>query len=142
MKYVIVIASLFLVRPLLAQEKGSNVIIIKMDTTGAFKRLTNLLYDKGYGVEQSDPANGAIFSSEKAVGITNVKIRMRLKDSAVYITGTVALASDIHFGSVTLPKTYDPIYCAGSKGSPLRKAWNELNSFALAVGDRIEYVKN
>lgn len=124
-----------------AQKKKDNVIIIKTDTAGIFNQALNILYDNGYTIQTADRVNGVILSEEKTVKNALVKLRIRVKDSSVLLSGQVALAMEISFGSATMTKTFEPVYYGGSKNSPLRSAWNELNTIALKIGSQIEYAK-
>jgi len=125
-----------------AQKKGDNVIVVHLkDTAGISSKLKMLLFDNRYTVESFDAQNLLFTTGEKLAGNALVKLMIQVKDSAVILYAMGSLAVEVNFAGVTVPKTFMPVSFGGSKGSPNRNAWNELNAFASQIGGLVEYLK-
>ena len=108
---------------------------------GAGGRILLALFEKGYSIESKDEQLKLLASTERSWGSRSVKIRAMIKDSVIIFTGQVANNVSFSFGGAKIERTFYNIYYGGMKGSDLRIAWEELDSFAKRFGPDVKYSK-
>lgn len=126
--------------------KKANKIIVMFDDSAntALDKLTKTLFDKGYIIESKDEKLKLLSTKEKSSKkyATLIKIRASVNDTAIVFTGVIALGFDIEIlGARDLQPTYSEISYYGARKSPLRDAWNEMDTIAHLFGDKIVYGK-
>jgi hypothetical protein len=107
-------------------------------------QITKTLFDYGYTIDNKDEKLKLISTKERSSKKYNTltKIRASINDTAVIFKSEIALGFDVElFGSRNLQPSYSEVYYGGSKKSPLREAWNELEEIARKLSDKIVYSK-
>ncbi len=123
------------------QKKDTKIIVVSADTSNLFNRIILALFERGYSIESKDEQLKLLASTERAWGSRSVKIRAMIKDSVIIFTGQVANNVTISLWGAKAERTFDNIYYGGMKGSDLRIAWEELDSFAKEFGSDLKYSK-
>lgn len=116
-------------------KKASKIIVLVKDSANTLlDRIAGVLYDKGYTIENKDEKVKFISTKEREgkKWSTYYKVRARVVDTAIVFTGQIALNKNSDYWDVDF---------RGSKVSPLREAWNELDAIARMFGDKIIYSK-
>jgi hypothetical protein len=125
------------------QKKDTKIIATVSDTSKLFDKVINLLYTEDYIVKVEDKERGMIVTEArnlKADATTKVFYKLRLSDSTITISGQAKIDMEFTFGSVKTEMSYIDVYFGGSKGSGLRKAWNEMDRLAKELGS-VSYTK-
>jgi hypothetical protein len=128
-----------------AISNKANCIIITDSLTQQdyFKKITELLFESGYGVLNSDKEIGTITTGEKAFKNGTVKLNILIKDYRVVLRGDWKDNISIELYGVTAEQSWAVITHKGMKNSPYLNAWNEMNKIAVQIGSKREYlVKN
>lgn len=116
--------------------KKANTIKV---TGVTYEQAVTQLLDKGYLIDKSDKDIQYV-QSYKASNKSNytTKVIIRIKDSAAIITGILEDNTTMYFGAASTK--FGPWPIANKGMSPMLKAWNELNSFALSFNKPVEYL--
>jgi hypothetical protein len=128
----------------MAQNKGDQKIIVTVtDTAKLFSRAANYLMDIGYNIQQQDEILGYINTDESEMKKWNAsqKLRVRIQDSTMTITGQFALNGEMVFLGTKQSRTFSPAEYRGVKGSMYMTVWNEMLLMARYFGDKIRYSK-
>lgn len=124
-------------------KKSSKIIVMVKDTGNAlFDKLTLTLFNYGYTIDSKDEKLKLITTKERSSKkySTLTKIRASINDTAIVLASEIALGFSIEFlGTRDLQPSYSAVYYGGAKKSPLREAWNELDTIARTLGDKIVY---
>jgi hypothetical protein len=119
-------------------------VLIKDTSTNLLDKVTIILFDKGFTIEQKDDKLKILSTKElpsKKWG-TMSKIRIRINDTAIVFTSQIAINSaDTFLGTKESTKSFMDVYYGGSKKSPLREAWEQMVEIASQVGQSIIYSK-
>lgn len=126
-------------------KKSSKIIVLVKDTANnLLDRLTKTLFDHGYTIDNKDEKLKLISTKERSSKkySTLTKIRASINDTSLVLVSEIALGFSVElFGTRDLQPSYSSVYYGGSKKSPLREAWNELDAIAREFGDNITYGK-
>lgn len=125
-------------------KKASKIIVMARDTAnGLLDKLTVVLFDKGFTVDNKDEKGKIISTKEKSShnGSMLTRVQARINDTAIVFTSTMALGFEMNIMGTTMKQTFDPVKYTGLKGSYMRLAWNELDAIAHQFGDKIVYSK-
>jgi hypothetical protein len=126
-------------------KKASKIIVLVRDSSNTLlDQITKTLFDYGYTIDNKDEKLKLISTKERSSKKYNTltKIRASINDTAVIFKSEIALGFDVElFGSRNLQPSYSEVYYGGSKKSPLREAWNELEEIARKLSDKIVYSK-
>lgn len=127
-----------------AQEgpvKKANTIIISNDFSlqENIKQVTEMLFESGYGILNSDSNTGVISTTEKPFKNGSLKLNILARDKKITIRGNFTTNISIDLGSVTSESSWGMIENRGQKNSPYLNAWNEMNNFALLLPGEKEY---
>lgn len=124
-------------------RKASKIIVMVRDTANTLMdKLTMTLFNYGYTVDNKDEKLKLISTKERSSKkySTLTKIRASINDTAIVLVGEIALGFSVElFGARDIQPSYSAVYYGGSKKSPLREAWNELDAIARTFGDKIAY---
>lgn len=142
MKPIILPLLLLLYQSIPAQQipKNANTIIIT-DTLSQeqfYNKITNILFESGYGILSSDIASGTITTTPKPIKSGTVKLNILIKDKKVSIRGEFR-GPPIDFGGV-IADAPSIIEYYGMKRSPAMQAWNEMNSIVTQIPGKKEYL--
>lgn len=126
-------------------KKSSKIMVLTKDSANnLLDRLTKTLFDYGYTIDNKDEKLKLISTKERSSKkySTLTKIRASINDTALVLVSEIALGFSVElFGTRDLQPSYSAVYYGGSKKSPLREAWNELETIARKFGDNIVYSK-
>lgn len=126
-------------------KKASKIIVLVRDTANTLlDKLTKTLFDYGYTIDNKDEKLKLLSTKERSSKkySTLTKIRASINDTAIVLASDIALGFSVEFlGTRDLQPSYSAVYYGGSKKSPLREAWNELDAIARTFGDKIIYTK-
>lgn len=146
-KAIIMKILLLLLLPVMgySQEKKSNKIIAHVNDSSKalFGKLVTELFDMGFTLENKDQALGIISTNErpsKKYGATS-KIRARITDSTIVFSSVIALDFEPSLLGSRITKSFTEVSYIGSKRSPMRECWDELNALALKFSNNITYSK-
>lgn len=124
-------------------KKASKIIVLVKDTANSLlDKITKTLFDYGYTIDRKDEKLKLISTKERSSKkySTLTKIRASINDTAIVLVSEIALGFSVDFlGARDLQPSYSAVYYGGSKRSPLREAWNELDAIARMFGDKIVY---
>lgn len=123
-------------------KKAKKIFVSNSDSpTVAIKKIAVKLFERGYTIESKDETLGYISTNEKSHEkfATSMKARAVVKDSVIIVTGVMSLELEFTLGGVKSVRSFNDIYYGGSKRSPLRSSWNELESIAKEIGTIIKY---
>lgn len=122
-------------------KKSSKVIVTIADTASVFNRLSLAIFDRGYTFETKDDQLKLVSTNEKPVkkGGASAKIRARIIDSTIVLTGVIALDVEMTILGVKMERTFSKVEYIGAKKSPMREAWNELVEIAQMFGTSIRF---
>jgi hypothetical protein len=125
-----------------AIPKKANCIIITdtISQLNYYNKITDILFESGYGILNSDKASGTITTTEKAFKNGTVKLAILIKDNRVVLRGDWKDNISLDLGGVSAEPSWAIISFQGMKNSPYLNAWNEMNKVALAIGTKIEYL--
>ena len=122
--------------------KKANTIIINNELAQAelFGKISDQLFENGYGILNADVENGNITTSEKAFKNGSIKLSLLIKDKRVLIRGN--FKSDMTFAmyGVTAGNEWIEICYRGQKKSPAMLAWDEMAKIADAIPGNKEYL--
>ena len=123
--------------------KGTTRMAVTVtDTTNLYNRISLLLYEKGFSIDNRDQGLGFIASSEKVVNdFCSMKVHILIKDSTVTITPFLATNISTGSGMFKTERSFETIKYGGMKGSGQRIAWEETMSIAAAFGTKFTYLK-
>jgi len=115
--------------------KNANMIIITGDESqqAYLKQINDLLFENGYGIFSSDPAQGTITTTEKSYKRGNIKFMFLVKEKKISIRGQ-------YNTGVNSPSEWYDVANKGMKGSPALEAWNVMTKIADAVPGEKEYL--
>jgi hypothetical protein len=125
-------------------RKANKIIVLVKDSSNTlFDKLVLTLFDKGFAVDNKDEKLKIISTKERTMKKGNflTKIQVRINDTAIVFTSTMALGFEMRILGTKMEQTYDPVTYSGLKGSYMRTAWNELDEIARKFGDKIVYSK-
>jgi hypothetical protein len=113
------------------EKKDSKIIVTLVDTSGLFEKVAKVLLENDYDLETKDRESGFITTKDKDLkkyAFKN-KIRVQIKDSCLILTAKERAA----FKSI-MGDTYMDVSFIGAKNSPMREAWNDMDSIAKQLG--------
>lgn len=125
-------------------KKASKIIVLVKDTSNIlFDKIVVTLFDQGFPIETKDERLKIVSTKERPMKKGNflTKIQVRINDTAIVFTSTMALGFEMEILGSKMEQTYDPVTYSGLKGSYMRVAWNELDAIARMFGDKIIYSK-
>lgn len=126
-------------------KKASKIIVLVKDSANTLlDKVTKVLFDYGYTIENKDEKLKLISTKERSSKkySTLTKIRASINDTSLVLASDIALGFSVElFGTRDLQPSYSAVYYGGAKKSPLREAWNELDTIARMFGDKIVYSK-
>lgn len=144
MKYLLISFTILIIQNVTAQQtlvtnspprKSTKIIVLIKDTTNTLlDRISGVLYDRGYTIDNKDEKVKFISTKEreqKKWGMYYI-VKVRVNDTAIVFSGQIALNKGGHY--------FDVDY-TGTKISSMREAWNELYATAKMFGDKIIYSK-
>ena len=123
------------------------VVRLDSDPESAYRQVARVLSDRGYVMATSDPVLLSITSDWKALfGSNTVRVRAMIDDSngtSVRLRGDVQLGVNVGMALIGPTAKEDPsmeIEETGMRGSVARRAWEELEAVALALGANVERI--
>jgi hypothetical protein len=126
-------------------KKANKIIVMTKDSTNnLINKIALTLFDHGFSIEQKDEQIKIITTKARPSRTygTMSMIRVKVVDTAIIFTSMISLNSDRDiFGTKESVKSFYDVDYRGSKKSPMREAWNELNEIAKLFGDKIVYSK-
>lgn len=126
-------------------KKANKIIVLIKDSANTLlDRVTKVLFDHGYTMDTKDEKLKLLSTKERSSKkySTLTKIRASINDTSIVLASEIALGFSVDFlGARDLQPSYSAVYYGGSKSSPLREAWNELDAIARQFGDKIIYSK-
>jgi hypothetical protein len=134
----------FMPHMLHAQEpmlKKANTIVISdsLSQQQYFSKISDILFESGYGILNSDKETGTITTTEKPIKNSHVRLTLLIKDQKVLLRGQININLSINIDGVTAKSSFQTIENAGSKKSPLMEAWNEMVKIASQIPGEKEY---
>jgi hypothetical protein len=134
----------FMPHMLYAQEpmlKKANTIVISdsLSQQQYFSKISDILFESGYGILNSDKETGTITTTEKPIKNSHVRLTLLIKDQKVLLRGQININLSINIDGVTAKSSFQTIENAGSKKSPLMEAWNEMVKIASQIPGEKEY---
>lgn len=130
-----------------AQEtavKKANTIVISNDLSlkNNIKQVTEILFESGYGIHNSDTDAGVISTTEKSFKNGSIKLNILVRDQKITIRGDFKTNISLDIGSVTSESSWEMIENRGQKNSPYQNAWDSMNNFALLLpGEKYYEIK-
>lgn len=127
-----------------AAVKKANTIIISNDFSlqNNIKQVTEILFESGYGVHNSDMDAGIISTTEKSFKNGSVKLNILVRDQKITIRGDFKTNISLDLGGVIEEDSWTMIQNSGGKNSPYRNAWDSMNNFALLLpGEKYYEIK-
>lgn len=127
-----------------AQEeplKKANTIIISNDFSlqENIKHVTEMLFEAGYGIHNSDANAGAITTTEKSFKNGTIKLNILIKEKKITIRGNFKTDISVSIGAVTAEAGQRMVENIGGKNSPYRNAWDDMNKLALLLPGEKSY---
>jgi hypothetical protein len=122
--------------------KKANTIIIStsLSKDQLYGRITEILFENGYGILNSDKSIATITTTNKPIKAGAVKLNFLIKDSKVSVRGDLyGISIEINGVTDNGPSIVD---FRGMKGSPALNAWNEMQKIAdLIPGTKVYLIK-
>ena len=146
MKNLLAIALfLCLASPLFAQyelPKRANTIIITdtLSQERLYNKITDLLFESGYGILNTNKEQGTITTTEKSYQNGGIKLVFLIKDKKILLRGDFKSDISIDFGGVTSQPSWETIDFRGMKGSAYMNAWLEMKKISDAIPFTKDYL--
>jgi hypothetical protein len=141
---ITVILRLLLPEMIMAQEpvlKKANTIVIS-DTLSQqqyFSKISDILFESGYGILSSDKAQGTITTTEKPYKHGVMSLTFLIKDKRVLVRGQFNMGISVDYGGVQSQSQPTTIQNFGMKSSPSMVAWNEMMKITAQIPGEKEY---
>lgn len=127
-----------------AQEvpKKANYIVISDSLSQAenFSLVTDLLFEHGYGVLNSDRESGIISTTEKDFKNGSIKLNIQAKDGKLSFRGDYISNISFSLNGVTASSSWTNISNIGQRNSVTQNAWNEMQKIINALPGEKEYL--
>lgn len=142
MNYLTLIATLFLLNAslILGQDiprKTNSIVITDTLSQGQFySKITDILFESGYGVLNTDKGLGTITTTEKPFRNGGIKLMLLIKDKRVVLRGD--FKTDM--GLTVSEFSWLGIENKGAKNSVYQNAWSEMKKLADQIPGTKEYV--
>lgn len=122
-------------------DKGSNTIVVK---PVAFQQVISVLLDAGYTFASKDTVDKVALTEFKSEQKTkmNYRIRARVKDSCLYLSGQFKLGLEIHSGLLSSdPNELSEIQYSGWRTGAYRIMFAKIKQVADSLHSPVTYVK-
>lgn len=122
-----------------SQKKGDNQIVISSQN---YNKIKLVLFQNGYTLQNNDTVYLTTTSKElKKVSIA-LKFMILRSDSNTIIRGMIKPTISLQFYGTKTESDFEPLVYKGAKGSPIRKAWEEMERIAQLLSNQIMYTKD
>jgi hypothetical protein len=143
MRFKLNTAFLFISITGLAQiPKNANTIIIT-DTVSKdqlYNKVTEILFEAGYGILNSNKESGIITTTEKPFKKGIIRLNLMVRNNKIIIRGDFDMGITLDYGGVLTALNWSPIEYYGMKKSPNIIAWNEMQKISDAFPGQKEYL--
>lgn len=121
--------------------KKANLIVVNDSLTKQqyFDKCLGVLFENGYGIVSSDKDTGNITTTEKESKYGTLKLMILIKDYQVLLRGSFNNNVSISMYGVTSESSFIDISNYGTKNSPLKRAFEDMDNIAKQIGTNIEY---
>jgi hypothetical protein len=122
--------------------KKANTIIIadSLPKMELYAKISDLLFENGYGILSSDKELGNITTTEKSFKNGVVKLTFLIKDNRILMRGHYRDDFTLDLGGVSSGPEWAEIKYYGMKKSITMNAWDEMSKFANAIPGKKEYL--
>jgi hypothetical protein len=116
--------------------KKANTIIITdtLSQEHLYNKITDLLFENGYGILNTDKAQGTITTTQRAMRTGTVALVFLIKDKRVILRGNAKGLEEISGDDLFA------IEYRGMKGSIYRDAWDEMQKVSDNIPGTKEYL--
>lgn len=122
-----------------AQPKKANQIFVHNEKSASdnYTDAITYLIDNAIDIKSHDKDLGLIRT--EPFSKSNIALTLYCADSTIRVTGVFKTGMELNWGSVTTTDDPEPIVNRGMKGSPYKKAFEEMDKFAKELGTNITY---
>ena len=124
--------------------KNANTIIITdtLNKAKLYSMATEILFNNGYGILNSDKEMGTITTTDKPFSKGKIRLLLLVKDNKIVIHGDYDPGITIDLGGVSTTFNWMRIENYGMKRSPNIAAWNEMQKVSDAIPGQKSYLIN
>lgn len=139
MKHLLTIILITLGLSMAAQERGASKASVQFETKDlAFSKALSVLTAEGFTIQVAEKDAGIITTQGKAGGRFQSKYNVLVTEEGhLTLTGLMSIG-DLTLNGVT-DTSWSRIENRGMKGSPIRKAWEELEGIAQQIDEQVIY---
>lgn len=139
MKRMLLIISVLFATNCIAQTKKDNTIILPgfIETS----KIKGVLFQNGYSIISDDSSYISTSSKEINKVSMSVKLMILKTDTATFIKGLTKSTVNIKIFGSELESDYAQLSFMGMKGSPYRRAWEEMDKIAKLISPNVGYIK-
>lgn len=139
MKHLLTIILIALGLSTAAQDRGASKAVIQFETKDlAFSKALSVLTAEGFSIQVAEKDAGIITTQGKAGGRFQSKYNVLVTEEGhLTLTGLMSIG-DLTLNGVT-DTSWSRIENRGMKGSPIRKAWEELEGIAQQIDEQVIY---
>jgi hypothetical protein len=115
--------------------RKANLIVIS-DTISQHKyysEITDILFENGYGIHNSNEETGTITTTDKSFRHGNIRLTFLIKNNRVLLRGQFNMNLSINYGGVSSDAGWVGIEYYGMKKSPAMTAWDEMYLIAKSI---------
>jgi hypothetical protein len=122
--------------------KKANTIIITTSSVDMqmFTKVSDLLFENGYGIQSSDEEHGNITTTEKGFKDGSLKLTFLIKANRILVRGNCRISISLNFGAASTEPDWQDIIYFGMKKSPMMLAWNEMAKITNSLPGEKEYL--
>ena len=125
------------------QPRPNRITITTSDSPeAAYRRIGQILVGRGYAIAQSDPALLILTTEPRELGSGVIRITASVTDgdsgARVHVKGATKMGYNVGkalLGAAADEDALSALERAGMRGSPARRAWDEMEAVALAYPD-------
>ena len=120
-----------------SQTKGDNTISIPH---ASYSDIKSALFNNGYTLINSDTVYLATSSKQVPNSAIALKMIIFRSDSLTYIKGLIKPTVTLQLYGTSVDTDFTDLAFKGSKNSPIRKVWSEMDKIAKQVSPNVEYL--
>lgn len=138
--FIILALTSFICKAQIPQNANTIIITDTLHKDQLYSKVTEVLFEAGYGILNSDKESGTITTTDKPFQKGKIKLVLLVKDNKVILRGDYDMGITVDYGGVTTSFNWTQIQHYGMKKSPNIIAWNEMQKVSDALPGQKEYL--
>jgi len=120
-----------------SQNKGDNAISVPY---ASYNSIKSTLFNNGYTLINNDTVYLATSSKQVPNSAIALKMIIFRSDSLTYVKGLIKPTVTLQLYGTNVDADFTDLTFKGSKNSPIRKVWNEMDKIAKQISPNVEYL--